>query len=190
MKEAAGCSRRFQQNFKIDRIFCGGECGEAVFQRERAVDQWKRIDLFRRERIEGRREATASRANQRDLIYDDGREIDLGGFRGGAFQNDRAARLHHRDCTRQSGAMAGAIDHDVEAVGDRGVGGSRESEIREPFEFLEMMADDEWTSGSTNTAASSGIESGTGRRFASGSRRYSANAPSRPRMPSTVRVAQ
>ena len=45
-------------------------------------------------------------------------------------------------------------------------------------------------SGSTNTAASSLIAAGTARRFRAGKRSRSACAPSRPTIPSTVRVAQ
>ena len=45
-------------------------------------------------------------------------------------------------------------------------------------------------SGSVKTARSSGTASGTGRRFAAGSCRNSAKAPSRPTMPSTVRAGQ
>ena len=86
---------------------------------------------------------------------------------------------------RISSAAHGERDHRARAGRRRGSRSDR-CVAGAPAEKISQAA----ASGSVKTADSSAMVSGNGVRFVSGSCRYSAKAPSRPRMPSTVRVAQ
>src|ERR1035437_2433050 len=146
MAGGSAVSRRSPQYFEIERILRGFEAGQAVVEREDAVDQRARVDFSGRECVERRLKAAASRTDRGDFINHDWRQFNFSRRCRGALQDDLSARPRQFNRAPKTGSTSTAIDHNLEFVPHRRFLGRIESEFSQPREFLRMMAlIDLWT---------------------------------------------